>query len=374
MRFRAHAMNAWILLLWLAGCGSGELGGSEEDSSRAASSACPKGQVSVKLDNQQICVEEVRLQGASSDSELLATVATAMVECWDRLERGTARVCSVFDTTRMTGRVTPAALREWVCGSTVFDFPDYDGDSRLMDVARAIFNCGPLPIGIYRINWDKVESIPNLYGDVCLVASAPPSLLDAGHRVRLRACQKVSSLSPAAPPQPTCGVAEICDGIDNDCNGYVDDVAPAALSSDPNNCGRCGQVCPAGTICSGGKCGAPCRLDSECPLGNMQCLGGVCSQRSCNKDNDCHSGYRCFLGTCMRANCGSESSYLCQMRFSHTCFLAACRPTCSTLAACPSGMTCKQGMCFDLCGAGIPDGAIHPVTKETCYGGVWLSL
>ncbi|HVR61250.1 MAG TPA: MopE-related protein, partial [Polyangia bacterium] len=44
---------------------------------------------------------------------------------------------------------------------------------------------------------------------------------------------------------------EICDGLDNDCNGVVDDGFD--LSKDPRNCGACGIVCADG-ICQGGKC------------------------------------------------------------------------------------------------------------------------
>jgi hypothetical protein len=39
----------------------------------------------------------------------------------------------------------------------------------------------------------------------------------------------------------TNGGVEACDGLDNDCNGVVDD--DFLLSSDPNNCGLCGNVC-----------------------------------------------------------------------------------------------------------------------------------
>ena len=56
--------------------------------------------------------------------------------------------------------------------------------------------------------------------------------------------------------QPTQGGVEVCDGVDNDCNGVVDDGID--VSGDVLHCGRCGNVCrgPAGRVvsCEGGEC------------------------------------------------------------------------------------------------------------------------
>jgi len=48
---------------------------------------------------------------------------------------------------------------------------------------------------------------------------------------------------------------EICNGLDDDCDGVVDDGFD--LQNDPNNCGSCGHVCnlPNATAgCSQGVC------------------------------------------------------------------------------------------------------------------------
>ncbi len=49
--------------------------------------------------------------------------------------------------------------------------------------------------------------------------------------------------------------AEVCDGVDNNCNGQVDE--GFSTSADINNCGQCGRKCQfnnAGAMCSSGQC------------------------------------------------------------------------------------------------------------------------
>src|SRR6185436_7103894 len=39
------------------------------------------------------------------------------------------------------------------------------------------------------------------------------------------------------------GSVEICDGLDNDCNGMVDDVPTDVVDDDPQHCGACAHNC-----------------------------------------------------------------------------------------------------------------------------------
>ncbi len=92
-------------------------------------------------------------------------------------------------------------------------------------------------------------------------------------------------------------VAEICDGLDNNCNGQVDE--GFNLNSDVNHCGKCGNACPkfnsGFSYCQQGVCKLDCfvgfkNLDEDIFTGcEYQCfptLGGV---EACDDiDNNCN--------------------------------------------------------------------------------------
>ena len=57
---------------------------------------------------------------------------------------------------------------------------------------------------------------------------------------------------------------EVCNGLDDDCNGKVDDVDPTRLATDAKNCGKCGNVCSFPNALA--KCqNGTCVLDSCAP-------------------------------------------------------------------------------------------------------------
>jgi hypothetical protein len=118
--------------------------------------------------------------------------------------------------------------------------------------------------------------------------------------------------SCASRVKPT---AEVCDNLDNDCNGMVDDNA----------------TCPiAGWVCDHGTCVHPCDDTSEfkCVPG-LQCDQGLCKDPKCIGVT-CNDGQICRAGTCVGGCTG---------------------------VTCPIGQTCQLGVCVDLC-AGV-----------TCTGG-----
>ena len=97
------------------------------------------------------------------------------------------------------------------------------------------------------------------------------------------------------PCAPTNGGVEICDGIDNDCNGVVDDVPQDRLVGDPKNCGACGNECKfthAFGQCVGGFDG-----------GTPQCKEAGCQPGYIDLDGDPTNG--CEY-TCTPSNGGVE--------------------------------------------------------------------
>ncbi|MBU1382068.1 SUMF1/EgtB/PvdO family nonheme iron enzyme [Myxococcota bacterium] len=100
------------------------------------------------------------------------------------------------------------------------------------------------------------------------------------------------------------GGQEICDGVDNDCNGIVDDYwtdisegGEGHFSDDPNNCGSCGRVCafPNGEGgCVDGQCVlSGCTAGYEdadgVPNNGCECIITGADDSTCDGvDNDCN--------------------------------------------------------------------------------------
>ncbi|MCB9647750.1 MAG: hypothetical protein H6730_14260 [Deltaproteobacteria bacterium] len=196
-----------------------------------------------------------------------------------------------------------------------------------------------------------------------------------------RACERSQGLLTCAGTEVCGGAAgwvcdaplpgaELCDGIDNDCNGITDDpfVDVNGQYFGKQNCGGCGVSCDviipdaAETECALEAEGPHCRV-VLCPAGTFPdetrstCLtlpDPLC--QPCQEDDDCRGpGARCLdLGNDERA-CGRD-----------------CGPGSAWGVTCPVGFFCQDAQCFPtsgtcLCGPTVL-GATRSCVIDTCDG------
>lgn len=170
---------------------------------------------------------------------------------------------------------------------------------------------------------------------------------------------------------------ELCDGLDNDCDGQIDDDKPCGSDGAcvngacvqacggvefpcPNGqvCqdGQCvdsacaGVTCPPGQLCHQGSCGAPCE-GVVCPLGQI-CRVGVCKDPCAAVS--CKAGSVCRQGACLEGcQCSGCPDGLACDAATGGCVEAGCEGV-----TCPAGQACSKGACVDACaGARCPRGA-----------------
>ena len=144
---------------------------------------------------------------------------------------------------------------------------------------------------------------------------------------------------------------EICDALDNDCDGSVDEGESICPGLGICDRGVCTDVCfegscPTGLECNDeGRCAEPSCADVECPAG-QRCSGGECVEAcagiTCPLGQDCVAG-RC-LDLCEDLECDPECS---------VCSDGECVPRCDSPADCPTGETCYDGICEPTECAGV---------------------
>jgi hypothetical protein len=162
------------------------------------------------------------------------------------------------------------------------------------------------------------------------------------------------------------GADEACDGVDNDCNGDVDEgVGPrpcaTACGTGEERCDGGGWVCSAPEVC-------------ECtPAGRVETEGcGYCGTRSrtCGGDlrwtnwSTCGGSGECEAGTTDDASCGN-----CNLGS----WRRTCDPTChwGSFGACVGGGECAAGTeATEPCGS-CDDGLRTHTCTAGCFWGTW---
>ncbi|MBW2704226.1 MAG: putative metal-binding motif-containing protein [Deltaproteobacteria bacterium] len=216
--------------------------------------------------------------------------------------------------------------------------------------------------GLCQMDWECSNDAECPLGSYCIggvcVDDSCPDVDGDGHSICEADCD---DNNPAVHPDAD----DICDGLDNDCDGLVDEGCggmPCANSAD----------CPMGQVCMSGLC-APmaCANDSDCPAGQA-CWDGVCSgDMFCQADSDCPAGTLCdaatgmcisacadmdFDGFCTPADCDDQNPSInpamaeicfdgldnnCDGQIDENCDHLSC----ATNVDCPAGQVCINGRC-----------------------------
>ena len=108
-------------------------------------------------------------------------------------------------------------------------------------------------------------------GEAC--STGKPGVCGPGTRI----CT-VGTLGCRQSVQPS---TELCNGLDDDCNGQVDETFD--FNTDSQHCGGCGRGCDAGTACFNATCretacddGTDNDLDGLTDCADLSCLGQTC--------------------------------------------------------------------------------------------------
>jgi hypothetical protein len=180
---------------------------------------------------------------------------------------------------------------------------------------------------------DFNDKVFRLHGISCAGGGLP---CETGKLGRCAAGLTECQTTDGAPPECTQGVMEtdeVCDDVDNDCDGEVDE----------------GDLCPIDFVCVRGTCVQSCSTgEFQCPTG-LACDRGYCTDPAC-VGIDCMAGQVCRNGECV----DSCSGVVCPE--GQDCQDGRCVNACAGID-CPNGTVCDRGVCVGTCSCtGCRDG------------------
>lgn len=161
-------------------------------------------------------------------------------------------------------------------------------------------------------------------GGVVCREDAPCAVTGATGPCALGRTQCVDGAPVCAPI--TTPVDELCDAVDNDCNGSVDDAE---------------DLCSDELTCAFGTCVPPC-FEGSCFDGfTCDTDTGICIETAC-LEVSCDPGERCEGGDCVDACLGIVCPH------GQNCVSGVCVEPCSAVT-CEAGRLCREGRCVLEC-------------------------
>jgi hypothetical protein len=142
--------------------------------------------------------------------------------------------------------------------------------------------------------------------------------------------------------------AEICNALDDDCNGTVDD----------------GELCEQGEICHRGVCVPRCGTGEFRCAESLTCSEGLCVEEAC-VDVVCDAGLVCLGGQCVDSCTGITCP------FDRVCRNGGCIDPCVGIE-CDEGFACVLGVCSSCACSACADGqtcsAANQCVDQGCEG------